>query len=190
MTKVDPKRVCDELRSIGRSAPTPEGRAVLTEQLLHNKWEGVQSCAAQVLADWCGRESVEALRTWLLGTYERENGWAIRGVAVRALARCVGAQDAPWVLDLYFVRAQGVLAKHELLPLVAALPVPSVRDRLLVESHDGDRDNRQAAMKAIGRMPFPDRQQLIEGFVEDPDPEIRWGAEMLLGRTSSTMPPP
>ncbi len=94
------------------------------------------------------------------------------------------------MLDLYFVRAQGVLAKHELLPLVAALPVPSVRDRLLVESHDGDRDNRQAAMKAIGRMPFPDRQQLIEGFVEDPDPEIRWGAEMLLGRTSSTMPPP
>lgn len=183
MTEVDLKQVCEDLRSLGRAGPAPEARAILTEHLLRNKWEGVQSCAAQVLAEWGGRESVEALRAWLLSTYERKNGWAINGVAAMALARCVGDEDADWILDLYF-GVRGWQRKHDLRPLVVALPFESVRDRFRREARSADRDNRQAVLKAIVYMSFPDRAAWLQRFAADPDSAIGKAARSWIGHES------
>jgi HEAT repeat protein len=98
---------------------------------------------------------------------------------VKALARCVGEEDVPWVLDAYFARP-GIRSKHELLWLVIALRPERARGRVLLESRSPDRDNRQAAMKAIGNMGFPDRTKLLRRFLDDPDPQIRQGAHNIL----------
>ena len=169
--KPNPKQLCDELRALGRHAPSPESHARAVRNLT-NKWEGVQVCAATILSQWGGRPSVSALRAWLLRSYEREAGWSLRGQAAKLLARCVTAEDAEWIVDLYFA-APGVFGKHELLPLVVALPVGAVRARFREEMQSTDRDKRQATMKAIIRMPFPERTELLTPFTHDPDPDIQ-----------------
>jgi hypothetical protein len=116
-------------------------------------------------------------------SYAKEHWWAIRGVAVNALARCVTAEDAPWVLDLYF-QAKGPLKKHELLPVVSSLPVASAGKRLERELRSADTDNRQAAMKAVVRMPFPNKLQLLEQLADDPNPDIRGAVRSWLSRFS------
>lgn len=50
----------------------------------------------------------------------------------------------------------------------------------LEESLSTDRDNRQAAMKAIGNMAFADRVNLLRRFVDDADADIRLGAHILI----------
>jgi HEAT repeat protein len=165
------KLIADHLRSLGECPPTPELRKEV-EGYLFNKWEGLQSVAAQVLGAWGGPESARALQGLLLRTYEREAAWSIRGVAVWALAESVDERDVEWVLDLFF-SIKGVVPKHELVPLVAALPVPAARQRVEGEARSADRDNRQAAMAAITRMPFPDKVELLERMAGDPDSDIR-----------------
>lgn len=172
------KQTADHLRSLGERPPTPEARQEI-EGYLSSKWEGLQAVAAQVLGAWGGPQSVRALRGLLLHTYEKKYAWAIRGVAVRTLAECVDERDAEWVLDLYF-SIKGVLPKHELLPLVTALPVSAVRQRLQREACSADRDNRQAAMKAIATMRFPDKVDLLKRMAGDPDSEIRSAVEYWL----------
>ena len=149
-------------------------------QALSSKWEGLQSRACRVLAAWGGREAVNELRSFLLDANAREFGWSIRGVVVDSLARCVAAEDTDWVLNHYF-SIPGVLNKHELLPVVRALPIESARSRLLAESSSTDRDNRQAAMKAFANMEYPevDRLALLSRLSEDQDSAIRSGAQAL-----------
>ena len=96
-----PEALNAELRDLAALKPTPERRARV-EALLGNKWEGVQTVAAQVLATWGGSESAAALRAWLADLHERPYAWAARGVAAKALASCVTAADLSWAIDLYF----------------------------------------------------------------------------------------
>src|SRR5690348_2838346 len=138
------------LRSLGELQPTPERRAEV-ELALRHKREGIQSVAARVLGQWGGRESVSALRHWLISSLARESGWSIRGVAIRELARLVEPGDAQWVLDLYF-GVQDRLVKHELFFLAKALDPESARAELVARLRDPDWSNRQAAVKAIGNM--------------------------------------
>ena len=165
------------LRTLGEEAPTPERRAEVTAALAHKR-EGIQSVAAQVLGRWGGGESVEALRTWLRECERRKYGWSVRGVAVRELTKWVGAQDAGWVLQLYF-GAPDQLSKHELLPLVLALPAEAARERLVAGLHDPAWANRQAAVKVIGNMPYADRRALLRPLVDDPDHEVQKSARFL-----------
>ena len=156
----------------------------IVEEALESKWEGLESLALQVLGGWGDDESRRRLRSFLEVAGERPYGWAIRGVAVKALASCVNSADAPWVLDRYF-GVSGVLAKHELLPVVVSLPLEAIRSRLLDESLSTDRDNRQAAMKAIGNVGFADRSDLLQKFVNDADADIRRGANILIRRATT-----
>lgn len=87
-------------------------------------------------------------------------------MAAKALSECVDESDVDWILDLYF-SVSSVLAKHELLhPLVVNLSSEKARKRLLLECKSMDRDNRQAALKAIANMRdgFPDREAILEQF--------------------------
>ncbi len=182
----DLRKICDELRDLGRKIETPASRERVESALAH-KCEGVQVVAAKILADWGGPESVVALRSWLRRCEEREFGWSVRGVAVKSLAKCVTSADVEWILDEFFERP-GVLAKHEFFPLVLSLSAKNeaVRKRLLTESRSPDRDCRLAAMWAIGNMDFADRNALLEEFTRDPASIIRSGACMLLTRDHSS----
>jgi HEAT repeat protein len=179
--KSDLKQTTDRLKEFGSRSATPEAREEIMAAL-ESKWEGVQAVAAKVLAIWGGRESVAALRAWLIQCQQRKYGWAVRGVAVKALSECVDECDVDWILDMYF-SVSGVAAKHELLhPLVVNLPPEAARERLMLECKSTDRDNRQAAMKAIANMRngFRNREAILEQFTQDPDPQIRSGASMIL----------
>jgi HEAT repeat protein len=167
----DLRAVTERLRSLGAKRPTPESRAEAVAAL-SSKWEGVQAVAAEVLAGWGDRECVGHLRQFLTRCFEREHGWAIRGVVARALRPVVTAEDVGWVLDLYF-GLQGWLPKHELLWLVTALPPAAARERLVAALGDPRWDNRHAAVKAIGNMEYPDRRQLIRRLHADPDDDVR-----------------
>jgi HEAT repeat protein len=149
-------------------------------EAVHSKHEGIQSLALQVLGIWGGKSSVKVLREFLIGAVERKHGWSIRGVAVNALAPWIVASDAKWLLDLYFA-LPGVVAKHEVLPLVRRLPIEAARAVLVARLRDSDAVNRQAAVKAIGGMPFPDRADLLRPLCVDPDKDVRASAR-LLGR--------
>jgi len=146
-----------------------------------SKWEGVQSVALQTLGGWGDPQSRAVLRSAIEQLDGRPYGWSIRGVAVRALSACITEDDAGWALDRLFT-LEGILAKHTFLPVVLALPVESVEERLLEEASSTNRDNRQAAMKAIGNLDFPTRDAVLSRFLHDEDEEIRYGARLLLDR--------
>ena len=171
------QRQVANLRALGEQPPTPERRAEMLSAL-QSKFEGIQSVALDVLGRWGGPESSEVLRAFLQEAFVREAGWAIRGVAVRNLIPLVSAADAAWVLDLYF-GLPDVLTKHELVRLVIALPPAAARTRLVGELRSPDRLNRQAAVKAIGNMSYPDRRELLRPLREDPDRFVRKSARLL-----------
>ena len=165
------------VRLLGQQVATAERRADVMAAL-GSKWEGVRSVALDTLGRWGGSESLTALRRFLEEAFGREAGWAIRGVAIRNLIPMVAAGDADWVLDLYFKRPSA-LEKHELLHLVLALPAERARARLVAELASPDPTNRQAAVKAIGNMPYLDRRLLIRPLRDDPDPRVRSSAKSL-----------
>lgn len=125
---------------------------------------------------------MDELRRFLAAAYDRPFGWAVRGVAARALTRLVGAADVDWVLDLYF-GVEDALEKHELVPVVLALPPEAARARLVAELSSPDPLNRQAAVKAIGNMAFPDRCELLSVLRDDPDSFVSRSATFLARQT-------
>ena len=165
------------VRSLGQQIATAERRAEVMAAL-GSKWEGVQSVALDALGHWGGSDSLTALRCFLEEAFGRDAGWAIRGVAIRNLIPMVTAEDAEWVLDMYFKRPTA-LEKHELLQLVLALPPESARARLVAELASPDPVNRQAAVKAIGNMRYPDRVLLIRPLRDDLDHRVRSSAKVL-----------
>lgn len=175
--------IADLSRQIRECAETPRSERcrALVESALTSKWEGVQSVALQTLGSWGDHQSRALLRSAIEKLDERQYGWSIRGVAIRALSACITDDDAGWALDRLFT-LEGVLAKHTFLPVVLALPVDSVQTRLLEEASSPGRDNRQAAMKAIGNIDFPSRDDVLSRFLQDEDEQIRYGARLLLDR--------
>jgi HEAT repeat protein len=169
----------DTLNKLGQLKPTPE-RLAQVKSALSSKWEGTQSIALRVLGRWGGRGAVGIIRDYLEAALAREHGWGIRGVAVQLLADLVGPQDVDWVLDLYFCRPT-LLGKHELLPLVVRLPSEQAKPRLVKELASDDPLNRQAAVKAIGNMPFEGRSDLLKPLRSDRDKRVRDSAKALSG---------
>lgn len=165
------------LEGLGKLKPSAE-RVARVKTALSSKWEGTQALAIGVLAQWGGRESVELIKTFLTDAFARKFGWSVRGVAIRALAELVGPEDVDWVLNLYFEQPQ-FLEKHELLRLVIRLPVKPARPRLVRELGSDDALNRQAAVKAIGNMPFDDVSALLKPMRTDPDKGVRDSAKAL-----------
>jgi HEAT repeat protein len=169
-----------DLNELAVLRPNPERRA-LVRAALDDKFEGIQSAALKVLGAWGDTESCALLRDFLVTAFDRPYGWSIRGVAIKALVPHIRGDDKRWLLDFYF-DVESRLAKHEVLPLVLALPPGAARDRLVNALGDDDPVNRQAAIKAIGNMPYDDRRELIAALKDDPDEPVRNSARLLMRR--------
>ena len=152
----------DELRALGNSRPNRERREI-AEFALNCPYEGVQSVAAQTLGKWNDVSSTKALREFWPKCVARKNGWSICGVVDRALANCVQASDAEWVLEAYFNSENSTRKPYAALH---ALPLDSVRPRLELKSRSSNRHARRAAFEVMSRMPFPDRRKIIQRFLE------------------------
>jgi HEAT repeat protein len=159
--------------------PTPK-RLALVAAALDNKFEGIQSAGLQVLGVWGDTQSRSILRQFLQQSFARPNGWAIRTAAIKALAPHLRSEDASWVLSLYF-GSPDILSTHEVFPLVLKLPADAVRRRVINELRSAKSVNRQAAVKAIGNMAFPDKNKLLLPLLNDIDDRVRDSARALSG---------
>jgi hypothetical protein len=139
---------------------------------LASKFEGIQAVAAEVLASWGDASSKAALKYWLLQTLERPFGWAVRSVAVRELSRLLEADDAGWVLKLYFDTEDHTL-QHRLAVLAAALPQKPALSMIDELARDRDPRVRQAAMKVLVLSKWGEPKELLRPYAADPDPLIQ-----------------
>lgn len=179
------KELTHRIQQLGEHKPTESSRKEM-EGYLSSKWEGVQAAAINALGAWGDRESIETIKTFLLPLFERERGWAIRGVAIQALSPLMTAEDTDWVLDLFFqLHYSRVLPglggpKGEMMLLATKLPVDQARDRLFAALRDPDWENRNAAINAIAIMGYPNRQELFAPLCEDPNPVVRGSAQFFM----------
>ena len=167
------------LREFGTSPPADTAWDEVIDAL-QSKFEGIQAVAAEVLGAWGDARSKAALRDWFLKTIPRPNGWAIRSVGVRELARLATADDTGWILDTYFGTEDGLL-QHELLRLAAALPASAARETVETKARDADPRVRHSALKVLVWTSWGEPKELLRPFASDPDPLIRkmlraWGA--------------
>jgi HEAT repeat protein len=185
----DPKEICSRLDNLAGSGPPAGPTLRQVEALLRHHREGVQVKAAQTLAKWCRPSSKTPLRELLFRTLSRRHGTSVRGQVARALAPLVNQEDAPWVLDLYFsvtpkrTPSGTLLQINALLPLVSALPVSTVAERIREEGMSSDANVRRAALFAAHAV--RDRSA-VEAFVNDPAPDVRATAANLLMRLVAT----
>ncbi|MBC6982166.1 hypothetical protein [Caulobacter sp. 17J80-11] len=119
------------LADLARSKPNSDAWAYVAE-MLASKHEGLRAGAVNVLGAWGGERPSKLLAEELSRAFSIAHAWSLRGVIVGALRAHVRGADADWVLDLYFSRPDA-LQKHELLPLVVALPPADARPRLVKE---------------------------------------------------------
>src|SRR5689334_14868044 len=109
-----------ELRELARSKPN----AVAWQKAstaLGSKHDGIQVLGVQLAGAWGGRRAVEVLRPVLERNLPHRYRTTVLNQVIMALARCVGAEDAPWVLDLCFLGPTEHQRKA-MLPIVSALP--------------------------------------------------------------------
>jgi HEAT repeat protein len=166
----------DRIKSLGANRPNAVMRAEVM-QALSDKYEGVRSAALTALGNWGGDESKNALKAFLVKEFKRSGAWAIRGVAVKALAPLVDAEDATWVLDLCY-GLPSHLEKREVFELICRLPTQAVRSRLILELRSPYPANRWSSCMLIGAMNFPDRKILMAPHCDDEDKLVRQTARV------------
>ena len=182
----DLKELTRRIQELGENKPTESSRKEI-ESYLSSKWEGVQAAAIQALGAWGDRQSFETIKAFLVPLFERERGWTIRGVAIQALSPLITAEDADWVLDLYFTLRYStdflpvpMGNKSEMILLVIKLPMTAARDRLFAALRDPDWENRHAAVEAIANMGYPNRRELFAPLCDDPNPVVRGSAQFFM----------
>jgi HEAT repeat protein len=176
----DPQERVAALNALAQRRPRPD-RLGEVRDALEDKFEGVQGAAVKVLGAWGDADSRKLLRAFLTKAFDRPHGWSIRGVAIKALIPRIDNGDVDWVLDLYFGQAE-IVTKHQVLPLVLALPPDAARKRLVKALRDAVPANRQAAVKAIANMSYQDRLQLISPLRDDQDKFVRESVQALIRR--------
>jgi len=159
------------LRDLATVPPTAKSRADVVKGLA-SKFEGIQALAAEVFGAWGDPASKATLKEWFLETMHRPLGWAIRSVGVRELARVTVAEDANWVLDLYF-GTDDDLVQHELLRLAAALPSSPAKAMVEEKAHNPDPRIRHSALKILVWSSWGNPKDLLRPFAHDSDPVIK-----------------
>jgi hypothetical protein len=162
------EQVREHIRTLATKPPTLKARAAV-RRALRSDDQRLRSAAAFTLASWGDHDSVKVLLGLLAGPLRERGEHRNVQIAYQALSRCVGADDAAWVFDL-FAHLWRKPEKRAFLPVVAALPYASARDRLMSMARDPDVGKRVAAIHAIMRMAMPAsvRRELLASFANDP----------------------
>jgi hypothetical protein len=188
----DPKVICLRLDELAKSAPATAETVRRVEVLLQHRREGVQVKAAQTLARWGRPSSKMPLRELLLRTLARRNGSSVRKQVADALAPFIDAQDAPWVIDLYFSvggrspALGAALQLNALLPLLCALPPSAVVERVRLEADSPEVNHRRAAL--IAAQAIGDRE-IVQRFIADASDQLRMTASNFLGPRGTNRTP-
>jgi hypothetical protein len=164
---IDPAAACAELRALGGHAPADGAFSVVVDALEHRR-EGVQVCAAQVLGRWKRHEAVAPLLRWLDRVLTRHSSGGPAWQAAYALAACVDATDADWILDTYFAHPPVSRGRY-LIQLVTALPEKRLRQRLEKELRSEHAAVRTAALMAANASRLDEKAALIALLQHDPD---------------------
>ncbi len=166
------------MRELKGQPPSKDNYAEV-EAALESKWEGVRSLAAQVLGHWGGRHAVGALKRALLAA---PPGSSLRKVAMMELGRCVGPEDAGWILDLYFDGPLTGTDQHYVRrELLSKQPGPRLRDRVRREARSEHAGHRLAAAYALvfAATPVPGAQEVLHDLSADPVRDVSRAAQLL-----------
>ncbi len=175
---VNTANICKDLKSLIGEIETPE-RMAIVRGAISLRYRDVKCVASRVLGEWGSEDAKKLLKYSLFESYSKKDNYQLRGVIIKSLAKCLTEVDSEWLLNKYF-GVNGVLLKQELLTAVISLPPESARERLIIESRSNNRDNRQAAMKAIAHIGFSDCHELLNMFIKDNDKDIREAANYLI----------
>lgn len=173
------------LNSLQEKPPAREHRERIVAAL-RSESDGLARLAAKVLARWGDRDSVQALRDLLAASDGIERfGWLYRDIAVSALARCIGNEDAPWVLDRYF-STSSARYRSALLPLVLRLPRSVVRDRVMSEFRCRGAEVTWAVIRIIQRVYLESADEILECCAACDDLKVADEARRLMNQLGAT----
>ena len=184
----DPKRVCERLRLLGSSAATPESRREV-EGFLENGKQPIQSIAAEVLARWGGRRSLEVLRRWLPKTLKGSGWHAIQIKAANLLATLVEDDDASWIVALFAELKDDPAARYWLHPLFEKCrDSHALLKTLKQESGSKLPVERIRALFFLSVLSVTKREGVFEALKADTDPAVRDLATQLAKDPNSSAP--
>lgn len=184
----DPRPACARVRALGNRGATAESRAEV-EAYLENGPEQVQSVAAQVLAGWGGRESVEALRRWLPRIVKHPSGSKYQIMAARLLAGRVERKDAGWVLHLFDSLRGEPAIRYWLGALFRQFSWSGELRRILTrESEDEAAPERIRALFFLNMLAVDGRERVFERLSRDKNEAVREYASALATGPASAVP--
>jgi len=173
----DPAKIKSELAELQTLSKPSAEQLDYVERLLESPRDGVQLLAARTLAKWKRPRSKEPLRAWILHLASLPSQSSRLKPASECLAPFLAAQDAAWVLELYFSAAprkhwiSTYLVSTALLPLLRALPAHTVSKAASAYIDSScSVAQREAAVHAL--FAAGDKNGL-DSIGEDPSPRIR-----------------
>lgn len=153
------RSLSQRLRLLAMQAETPTARQEI-EAALASPWWGLRELAIRAIGSWGGK----ANRAWLTerarrslmdyGTVLRRRPGApqkwqyLETIACRqAVVRLLTAEDAGWVLDLWFDGYSGNSGRFRgLIGAMSRFPLETVRERVRREMKSPDRNRREAVL--------------------------------------------
>lgn len=168
----DPAAMCAGLRALGQQPLTDESFALAEEALTTSKWQSVQVVAAQAMGNWGDPTAVVPLRSWLERLFANRRWFAIRLQAYKALAKCITAEDVTWILDLYF-QQDGAYWRRQMVDFMrvalSLFPTAEAEQRLAEDCRTLHPENSRVSIILLGTIPFPNRQELLQALLQNPE---------------------
>jgi hypothetical protein len=167
------------LRELQNRSPTAHERGDVLAALRSGS-DHLTKSAATTLAAWGDRESFDALRSFLIESYDRPNfGWFYRETAISALTACAREEDWGWILDHFFSLPERQL-RAEFEPLVRLLPGRVLRGRVLCEAKSTESETRLAVVRLLSWLYVPEAIQILTGYANEESGLVADRAEAVL----------
>ncbi len=168
----DTTKACERLKKLGKRPASGDSRREVIRYLESSK-QSVQYTAAQTLAAWGGRKSVDPLRYWLLLMLLTSRGRTMQGKAADLLARCVDSTDEGWVIGLFFDLKEHIAARDKIVPLVSCFKKSeALLAGLNRESQMATSLERIRALLFLGQMAVAGREAIFARSAADSDATV------------------
>lgn len=191
------RELSQRLRLLAGLAETPTARAEI-ETALALPWWGLRVLAIPVIGNWAGSHNAAGTRhrAWLSERARRplprrRELWSLRHGDLRrwqaeeteaarlALSQHVTAEDAGWILDLWFDDVERFSGLH--LALMSKLPPEPIMARVASEIARGERCRCEAALWLLfNRQHLPGRDEAFVRLAASPDEHVAGLASRLM----------